>query len=85
MNKKFLQSYWDEFLQAYYLQECPGCPKGHSSFWRTIIKSQEWQAWKKYAEPKLLYDFSEVEELGILGQKHFQDFLKFTIKESKKI
>jgi hypothetical protein len=34
-----------------YFEECAGCPEGHSSFWKTIVESPQWQAWgKKIAE-----------------------------------
>jgi hypothetical protein len=64
-----------------YWSSCIGCPKGHSSFHKTIIESPQWKKWRKYAwEDKMLYDFPECEELGIIGEEHFQDFIKFVIK-----
>lgn len=78
MKKSELNSSWDDFLKAYYWQPCIGCKEGHPSFWKTIIESPEWKKWRKYAwEDKMLYDFSEVEELGIISKKHWQDFIKF--------
>ena len=81
MNKrlqKILDKYYDDFLSYYYYQDCPGCPCGHSSFWRTIIRSKEWQKWKEYAQPRMRYDFTECEELGMMSAGHWKDFIKFT-------
>ena len=81
LTKKFLDKYWDEFLNAYYLQSCSGCPDGHSSFWRTIILSDEWKKWKEFNN-YTNWDFAENEELGIFSKKHFDAFIKF-IKAGK--
>jgi hypothetical protein len=79
--KQIIKNNWDEFLHAYYFQECGGCG-GHSSFWKTIIESPEWNKWRKYAwEDKMIYDFPECEELGIMSSKHWQDFIKFTLNK----
>jgi len=69
----------DDCLVAYYCQPCGGCKDGHPSFWKTVIESPQWKKWHEYAGPKMLYDFPEVEELGIIGERHFQDFIKFTV------
>ena len=87
LEKKYLldlDNKREEILQDYFFHKCSSCPEGgHSSFWRTVIMSDEWQKWKKFAwEDHMLYDFSECEELGIISSKHFQDFISFTIKES---
>ena len=76
----------DKFLRAYYHQECGGCPEGHSSFWRTVIKSPEWEKWKEWnykKSPHGNWDFAENEELGILSPQHWKEFVKF-IKKLKK-
>lgn len=68
----------DDCMSAYYHQSCEGCPDGHNSFWQSVIESEQWKKWRKHAwEDKMLYDFPEVEETGIISAKHFQDFLKF--------
>ena len=82
IKQHYIQKHWDEYLHRYYHQPCLGCPKGHNSFWQTVIESPQWKEWKAYAEPKMLYDFAENEELGILSPRHFQDFIKF-IKNRK--
>ncbi len=78
--KQIIKDNWDEFLHAYYLQECKGCPDGHSSFWRTIITSKEWEALKKYNGKKMNWDFPENEELGILSPLHWKAFISFIKK-----
>ena len=78
--KKHSPCFCDECLMAYYNQPCKGCGS-HPSFWKTVIESSQWKKWRKYAwEDKMLYDFPEVEELGIISAKHFQDFIKFIKK-----
>ena len=59
-----------------YWSPCVGCEGGHPSFHKTIIESPQWKAWQKVGQ----YDFSECNELGIISSKHFQDFIKFIIK-----
>lgn len=76
--KDIIKKAMDEFLSFYYNTPCSGCPEGHASFWKTIIESPQWEAWKKVGH----YDFAECEELGVCSKKHFRDFLKF-IKENK--
>jgi hypothetical protein len=86
MKNKIINQHWDEFLREYYLQSCSGCPKGHSSFWRTVIRSKEWQAWKKHNKGTN-WDFAENEELGILSEEHFNAFIqlvkKYAFKKKK--
>ena len=91
--KKIVETYWDDFLRAYYWQECGGCKDGHNSFWKTVIESPQWQTWHDELEKRMkrgkivkgkfsenVYDLCEVEELGIISPEHFQEFLKFTFK-----
>jgi hypothetical protein len=73
----------DQCLSYWYKPPCEGCGH-HNSFWATVIESPQWKAWKAYAEPKMLYDFSENEMLGVISERHFQDFLTYTIKQCKK-
>ena len=80
MTKKELEINWDEFLRAYYHQDCPGCPEGHNSFWQTIVESGEWKEWKRYnfkVFSPWIWDFAECEELGILSPQHWKKFVKF--------
>lgn len=72
----------DECLYYWYKPPCKGCGN-HNSFWATVIESAEWKIWKKYADPNMMYDFSEVEELGCISPKHFQDFLDYTFSQRK--
>lgn len=73
----------DKCLYFWYNQLGSDCAGGHSSFWKTVIESKAWLAWKEYAEPKMRFDFMENEELGIISPKHFEEFLKYTIKHAK--
>lgn len=88
MNKKQLQMNWDEFLRAYYHQECGGCEGGHKSFWASVIESEEWKEWKEYNFKKSTHgnwDFAENEELGILSSQHWKAFVEFIKQGEKKI
>lgn len=72
--------------------DCSGCAGGHPSFWKTIIESPQWKKWEKEQSRrwdllagnkkvrKGVYDMPEVEECGWLGEKHWQDFVRFIIK-----
>jgi hypothetical protein len=80
--KKHKPCFCDDCLQAYYHQPC-SCPLGHPSIWKTVIESPQWKKWHDYAWPKMLYDFPEVEELGIISEGHFQEFIKFCKKQKK--
>ena len=80
--KKIIKNNWDEFLREYYHQKCKGCPKGHNSFWKTIIESKEWKDWKLFNELRVIkskWDFSDCEELGILSPSHWHAFIRFLI------
>lgn len=80
ITKKLINDNWDDFLSMYYLQECPGCPDGHSSFWKTVIESKEWKAWKEHnfkISEHGNYDWPECEELGIMSEGHWGEFVEF--------
>lgn len=94
MKSKTWYKNYDKFLKEYYYQDCLGCPEGHSSFWRTIIMSDEWKLWQKEQSrrmsllcknklPKKLgvYDMPECEEGGIMSLGHWKDFIKFLNKK----
>jgi hypothetical protein len=72
--KETIEKYWGNFLKEYWFQKC-SCG-GHSSFWRTVILSPEWKAWKKHNK-NMNWDFDECEELGIMSQEHWEEFIKF--------
>ena len=74
--KKVIEKHFDEFLSYYYNTPCSGCPEGHASFWKTIIESPEWKMWQKVGH----YDFAECECLGVMGKRHWEDFVKFIEK-----
>ena len=48
----------------------------------TVIESPQWKAWQKKQQQKMTYDMPEVEEVGYISQKHFQDFIKFVKKNN---
>ena len=81
LPKGIINQNWEQFLKEYYCQPCSACG-GHNSFWKTIIESREWQLWKEDQDNK--WDFAECEELGIISTKHWEEFLKFITKTSKK-
>ena len=84
----------DNCMFNFYWQPCVGCEDGHPSFWKTVLESPQWKKWQSEQlergkkgkikdgkwSGKNIYDMPEVEELGIISQKHFQDFMKFSIK-----
>ena len=78
-TKKHKTCLCDSCRSVWYNEPCHGCGF-HPSFWKTVISSPQWSKWVKYAEPKMIYDFSEVEEMGCISPEHFQDFIKFIKK-----
>lgn len=56
---------------------------GHGTFYRAVVCSPEWQAWREEQDRRVrddkrsVYDMPEVEECGIISRKHFADFLRF--------
>lgn len=79
-SNEAIKENYDEFLRYYFNAPCSGCPEGHSSFWRTITRSPEWKAWTD-TDPH--YDIPECEELGIMGEQHWKDFVKFITQAHK--
>ena len=67
--------------------DCAGCPEGHSSFWKTIVESEEWQKWEKEQnrlfssrEMEKCFDYDESRETGWLGKEHWRSFVEFIRK-----
>jgi len=67
-------------LKNDYHSDCEGCPDGHSSFYKTIVESDEWAAWEKVAHEHG-FDVPESQECGWLSPEHWQAFLAFTKAE----
>lgn len=66
-----------------YNQECEGCGH-HPTFWKTIVESPQWKLWEKENSKRMnakpignCFDLDECRELGVMGEKHFQEFIKF--------
>ena len=78
-RRKHVPCKCDECHSFWYCTPCAGCPDGHPSFWKSVIESPQWAAWKKRAEARQVWDFAECEELGVCSAAHFQAFLAFTI------
>lgn len=71
---------WDKEHYIYH------CTDGeHPSFHFTMITSPEWKAWRDYNNTEMIFDISECEDCGWISSEHFQEFLKFTIKQANKI
>ncbi|MCK6462865.1 MAG: hypothetical protein L6Q29_03565 [Candidatus Pacebacteria bacterium] len=85
MTPKQIKNNWNEFLRQYYWQPCGGCEDGHSSFWRSVIESEEWRKWKESQMTKPKWDFAECEGLGIMSKKHWKEFVKFIKNDQKTI
>lgn len=75
MTKKFIEKNFDEFLHFYYKTPCSACGH-HNSFWATIIESEEWKKWKEFNKLEN-WDWCECEELGIISENHWKEFIKF--------
>lgn len=69
-----------------YWSPCAGCRDGHSSFWRTVTVSPQWEAWVAENSKRFnhadgptddCYDVDESTELGYISSAHFQSFLAF--------
>lgn len=81
-----------------YWKPCGGCPNGHSSFWKTVIESPQWERWskendsrfskfarkEKIIKNKPFFDVLECESCGIVSAKHFQEFMKFTTERGRR-
>lgn len=62
------------------------CSDGlHNSFWATVIQSEAWDKWYKENMRKMWFDVDECMGCGWISPEHFQEFLKFTIKNANKI
>lgn len=66
------------------LYEIPCSDGNHSSFWKSVVESKQWRAWREPA-CKRGWDWDECSECGWISAEHFQAFLKFTIKESIRV
>lgn len=75
LMKEFEKEKWEKF--------CSGCGY-HDSIWKTVVKSPQWERWYKFQQGEnQTYDTDECQELGIIGEKHFQDFIFFLMKEKR--
>lgn len=55
--------------------EC--CGGHHQTIAGALLGSKEWGAWYEYASKNMLYDVDETQELGDMGDKHFNAFIEF--------
>ncbi len=83
MTKVHKPCFCDDCLAAYYWQPCKGCLDGHSSFWKTVIESPQWNLWREHQRKNPTRDMVEVEELGHISAGHFQEFIAFVFKNTK--
>lgn len=70
------------------------CSDGsHSSFWKVVVESKEWELWEKEVSRRMnrhnknhskiykgVWDVDECRECGWISPEHFRDFLKFVKK-----
>lgn len=47
------------------------------TYYETIVKSDIWKEWTKYAQDNLLFDMPESIECGWLSNKHWEEFIKW--------
>src|SRR3990167_2627373 len=74
--------------------EYPCRDGSHPSFWKTVVISPQWKAWRKEQQRRFnllskhqacnagVYDMSEVEECGWISSEHFQEFSCFVEKNN---
>jgi hypothetical protein len=62
---------------------CRGCGE-HQTIAGAVLNSKEWQAWYDYASAKMLYDVDECLTIDAMSDDHWNDFIKFTIKNHEK-
>ena|SRR3990167_2007111 len=61
------------------------CSDGdHNSFWKSIVATDEWEAWYKHASENNLYDVDECQECGWMSEGHAKDFLAFVVAKERK-
>jgi len=49
----------------------------HTTFYRTVLDSPQWQSWVRHNELEPHFDVHEAMETGWLSQGHFQAFLAY--------
>lgn len=47
------------------------------TYYETIVRSDIWKEWTKYAEDNLLFDMPESIECGWLSDRHWETFIKW--------
>ena len=61
-----------------------GCCGGyHQTIAGALLKSKYWAEWYNHAQKNMLWDVDETQECDGLSDGHFEDFIKFTIENSK--
>ena len=85
--KNFHKEHIEELKQEskefrYFWSPCEGCPEGHSSFWKTIIESKQWEEWIKSEEGRN-FDTSESQECGWFSKNHFTAFIERIEKQAE--
>ena len=69
---------WDENGGVYH------CSDGeHPSWWLSIVKTPQWEAWYKHASKNMLYDVDECQECGWMSEAHAKDFLAFIYSQAR--
>lgn len=72
------KSKWSEDGRVYH------CSDGdHNSWWESIRKTPEWEAWYEHASKNMLYDVDECEECGCMSEEHAKDFFSFIRQEAR--
>ena len=67
---------WDDNGGVYH------CSDGaHPSWWNSISRTPQWEAWYKYASKNMLYDVDECLECGWMSEQHAKDFMEFIDKQ----
>lgn len=60
------------------------CGGHHQTIAGALLKSDEWKRWCKHASKYMLYDVDETESLGIMSDRHWNDFIKYIKNEKKR-
>lgn len=74
-DQVFVQGIAPQLKYEAWEQTCEGCGI-HTTFWSTVVRSKEWEAWEKVAE-KQGFDVHESAETGAFSHNHWDAFVKF--------
>lgn len=60
------------------------CKDKHQTFYGAVTSSPQWHHWRELQSKKPTRDMAEVEELGVMSDSHFQEFIAFCLALKEK-